>query len=440
MRGRTAQALVSAALILCAGVPAPLFAQQAATSSGRSYEGDPGISGQEGQWISGWRTSSAVRARVNELSVTRVESLPIPILFGVARADITPNFGDPRDGGARTHEGLDMLAPRGTPVVSPTDAVVLTTGTGVNSGNNVYTANPGGETFVYMHLDRIANVAAGTVLKTGDLIGYVGNTGNAAGGPTHLHFEVRVNGAATDPYPRLTKEFTLAEKMAITARVLAQSGDAAALARFLADTYAADFAAARAQGLTVPAEVASALAGTMALPSDNDLELGDRGIAVTALQKLLIAADSGSAARALAAAGATGYFGPITQKALAEYQHAAGIAPAAGYYGPLTRAYVAAASPMATTGTSATSSMPAHDLDIGARGADVVWLQTYIITLKIGKAATALAAAGATGYFGPLTRAALAEYQASVGIRPSVGYYGSITRAYLAAHAVASAN
>jgi murein DD-endopeptidase MepM/ murein hydrolase activator NlpD len=65
-------------------------------------------------------------------------------------------FGDARGGGTRTHEGLDIMAPGGTPVVSPTDAVVLATGDGPDSGLFVRTANPGGEQFVYMHLREIA--------------------------------------------------------------------------------------------------------------------------------------------------------------------------------------------------------------------------------------------------------------------------------------------
>jgi hypothetical protein len=72
-----------------------------------------------------------------------------------------------------------------------------------------------------------------------------------------------------------------------------------------------------------------------------DLTLGSKGDDVTALQNLLISANKGSAAAALVAVGATGYFGNLTKAALAEYQAAAGISPAAGYFGPKTRAYVA---------------------------------------------------------------------------------------------------
>ena len=157
------------------------------------------------------RYSSSVRRAVNKLDDDEVDEMPVPVL-GVHYDRIYPDFGDPRDGGAREHEGQDILAPSGTPIVSPTDAVVTRTGKGSSAGVYVYTANPGGENFRYMHLDRIADgVKAGKVLKPGDLIGFVGNTGNAAGGPHHLHFEIRDGRRAEDPYPRLTGSFTNAE-------------------------------------------------------------------------------------------------------------------------------------------------------------------------------------------------------------------------------------
>ena len=72
-----------------------------------------------------------------------------------------------------------------------------------------------------------------------------------------------------------------------------------------------------------------------------------------------------------------------------------------------------------------------HDLTIGSTGTNVSALQTFLISQAKGSAASALGAAGVTGYFGSLTRAALAEYQKAVGIKPASGYFGSLTRAYL---------
>lgn len=160
--------------------------------------------------------TGSLRKQTRALPKKRVENVPIPILYGVTHSDIVSDFGAPRDGGARTHQGQDIFAPRGTPIVSPTHAVVTKTGKGSTAGIYVYTANPGGEAFNYMHLDKLAKgIKKGKVLKPGDLIGYVGNTGNAKYTPSHLHFEIRKGRKALDPYPRLTGTFTEKEKIAM---------------------------------------------------------------------------------------------------------------------------------------------------------------------------------------------------------------------------------
>ena len=71
------------------------------------------------------------------------------------------------------------------------------------------------------------------------------------------------------------------------------------------------------------------------------------------------------------------------------------------------------------------------DLGRGSRGNNVTTLQQFLISQNKGPAAQALASVGATTYFGTLTRVALAEFQASVGIRPALGNFGAITRGYL---------
>lgn len=178
-------------------------------------------SGEVQSHLSRTRYSSAIQKEIRKLDDTAVKNLPVPILLGMRASQLSPNFGDPRDGGARTHEGEDIMAPRGSLIASPTDAVVTRTGTGESSGIYVYTANPGGETFVYMHLEEVAvGIKAGTVLKPGDILGYVGDSGNAKGTP-HLHFEIRKNREALDPYPRLTREFTLEQRITSLQRFIA---------------------------------------------------------------------------------------------------------------------------------------------------------------------------------------------------------------------------
>ena len=166
--------------------------------------------------------SSAVEREIKKLGSKAVEEMPIPVLMGIGVRNLSKNFGDARDGGSRSHEGLDIMAPMGALVASPTKAVVTRTGEGGSAGIYVYTAGPGGETFAYMHLSGIApGVKSGTVLEKGDLIGYVGDTGNAKGGAPHLHFEIRKDRRVTDPYPRLTREFTVEERIAALTELLA---------------------------------------------------------------------------------------------------------------------------------------------------------------------------------------------------------------------------
>jgi N-acetylmuramoyl-L-alanine amidase len=109
------------------------------------------------------------------------------------------DWGFPRSGG-RFHEGNDLFAPRGTPAVATVSGTVVQT-VGKIGGNQVKLMGDDGVGYYYTHLDRFGakgRVSAGTV------IGYVGSSGNAAGGPSHVHFEVHPGGgAAVNPYPRL---------------------------------------------------------------------------------------------------------------------------------------------------------------------------------------------------------------------------------------------
>lgn len=100
------------------------------------------------------------------------------------------------------HQGVDLYAPRGTPVVAPVSGVVSTFPNRLG-GKAVHLVGDDGTRYYGAHLDRYGRtgrVGAGTV------IGYVGNSGDAVGGPTHLHFEARPGGGqATNPFPLLTR-------------------------------------------------------------------------------------------------------------------------------------------------------------------------------------------------------------------------------------------
>jgi len=125
---------------------------------------------------------------------TPVVGCPVP------GATFSYDWGFPREG-ARYHEGLDMFAPAGTPVLAPVDGRVTVGHSGI-SGNFWNLAGVDGWTYFGAHLSRLART--GTV-HAGDVIGYVGNTGDAAGGPTHLHFQMRpTNGRPTNPFPYMS--------------------------------------------------------------------------------------------------------------------------------------------------------------------------------------------------------------------------------------------
>jgi murein DD-endopeptidase MepM/ murein hydrolase activator NlpD len=113
----------------------------------------------------------------------------------------TDDYGAARWGGG-THMGNDILAPRGTPVVANVSGTV-TQRSGSVSGNAYFLYGDDGNRYFGAHLDSFGAsgpVAAGTV------IGTVGNTGDAAGGPTHLHFEIHPGGSGyTNPYPTLSR-------------------------------------------------------------------------------------------------------------------------------------------------------------------------------------------------------------------------------------------
>ncbi len=82
------------------------------------------------------------------------------------------------------------------------------------------------------------------------------------------------------------------------------------------------------------------------------------------------------------------------------------------------------------------ASMPMTDLSVGHQGADVRWLQEYLLSNSSGSAALKLKTVGATGYYGHLTEQALAEYQRDTGIAPARGYFGPKTRAFISSRSV----
>jgi murein DD-endopeptidase MepM/ murein hydrolase activator NlpD len=146
-----------------------------------------------------------------DLGYLRGRELLMPVA-GARAARVPPSFSEPRSGG-RTHEAVDIMARRGTPVLAATEGRVWKVRSNALGGLTVYATDPL-ERFVYYyaHLDRYhPGIFEGRPLFQGDTLGYVGTTGNAPPDVPHLHFQIsRVardgqwwGGTPVDPLPFL---------------------------------------------------------------------------------------------------------------------------------------------------------------------------------------------------------------------------------------------
>ncbi len=132
-------------------------------------------------------------------------ALRMPVV-GIRTRDLSDSWHDPRDGGARLHKGIDIFAPKGTEIVAVADGIVSYIGDQPKGGHCLWLTTENGSSFYYAHLDRwAAGLYEGMEVQSGDLLGYVGNTGNAKYTPSHLHFGVNQNDDMVNPYPLLAK-------------------------------------------------------------------------------------------------------------------------------------------------------------------------------------------------------------------------------------------
>lgn len=135
--------------------------------------------------------------------------------FGVPVADVTvgdlrDSFDEGRDGG-RVHRALDIMAPRGTPVLAADSGRVLRVSFNTLGGNTIYAADPLGRVvYYYAHLDAYQpGLVQGATIARGDTLGFVGTTGNAPKDVPHLHFQVMLmpadgkywDGEPVNPFP-----------------------------------------------------------------------------------------------------------------------------------------------------------------------------------------------------------------------------------------------
>ena len=180
-------------------VQTPSFAMPAITPEGERVEPEPEAS-------IGPVTEAAIVVQLRD------RNLKIPV-DGVDRDDLVDTFTDAR--GSRSHEALDIIAPRHTKVRAVEDGRIQKLFTSQAGGLTIYQFDPTGTfAYYYAHLDGYADgLREGQIVEAGDVIGYVGSTGNASPGAPHLHFAIfRLTperqwwkGEAINPYPILSE-------------------------------------------------------------------------------------------------------------------------------------------------------------------------------------------------------------------------------------------
>ena len=156
--------------------------------------------------------------------------LPLPAMADEALEDtfvfpqdplvshFTDSWGEARSAG-RSHKGTDIMAPKGTPVYAIADGEVTIVRTGDRAGRWIAVVHDDGWESWYMHLNNdnpgtddgdadwsltlAPGIEEGTIVSAGELVGWVGDSGNAEPSSPHTHFELHRNGVATNPYPYL---------------------------------------------------------------------------------------------------------------------------------------------------------------------------------------------------------------------------------------------
>lgn len=122
--------------------------------------------------------------------------------------------------GGRRHTGTDIISPRGTEIVAVADGVITELGQSRMSGFNIHIDHGNGWTTAYLHLNNdtpgtddgkggastafYPALSEGDTVRAGQVIGYVGDSGNAEHTLPHTHFEIKINGKKRNPYPFLT--------------------------------------------------------------------------------------------------------------------------------------------------------------------------------------------------------------------------------------------
>lgn len=149
-----------------------------------------------------WRTAGPALElafwRMELLGAEPPRVLSVPVA-GVAPEDLGDTWGDARSGG-REHQGIDIFARRRTPVRATTRGIVARRGENLLGGRTVTILGPGGWRHYYAHLESYAGHAEGDRIGRGEVIGFVGTSGNAPADAPHLHYGIYTRDGPLNPY------------------------------------------------------------------------------------------------------------------------------------------------------------------------------------------------------------------------------------------------
>ncbi len=135
-------------------------------------------------------SAHTVEQTSSSTGVEALDACPVP-----GGSDFVDSWGDARSGGRR-HQGVDVAADRGTPVVAVSDGEAEFKRSNLG-GNSIWLVTSSGERFFYAHLDSWEG--SSRKVTAGEVVGYVGSSGNARG--NHLHFETHAGDRPVNPYP-----------------------------------------------------------------------------------------------------------------------------------------------------------------------------------------------------------------------------------------------
>jgi len=173
--------------------------------------------------LAGWLAGAAILVALSVDRGSEAHAAPLPVIARTNAAILVPVLGVQADAlrdtyeqarsGGRAHHALDIMAPRGTPVLAAVDGTIRKLFFSRGGGLTIYEFDAREErVYYYAHLDHYADLSEGMPVRRGDVIGYVGTTGNASADAPHLHFAIEVlpatkewwKGEPVNPYPILT--------------------------------------------------------------------------------------------------------------------------------------------------------------------------------------------------------------------------------------------